>query len=295
VGAEGTAMTVAADALPVLDPSRLESVPTLVTEHRARAITLMVLGRLGSALLSIVIVLVAWQVFLWVLDVNSFIGRGPVDVWNFLTSGPDAAAARATLWDASVVTLTDAGIGLLAGAVCGICVAVAFNLVPPAEHTFMPMAVVLRSVPLVAMTPLIALIFGRGLLAVTVISGIVTFFPVLVSVSLALRTTPRASLDLCQAYGAGSFATLRKVQFPTALPALFGSLRVAAPLALVGALLAEWLATGDGLGYLMLQSMTLSNYNMLWAATALVTAYSVLAYSIISAIERLVLARFAGT
>ena len=135
----------------------------------------------------------------------------------------------------------------------------------------MPMAIVLRSVPLVAMTPVIALIFGRGLLAVTVIAGIVTFFPVLVNVSLALRDTPQASLDLCQAYGAGSFTTLRKVQFPTALPALFASLRVAAPLALVGALLAEWLATGEGLGYLMLQSMTLSNYNMLWAATALVT------------------------
>jgi ABC-type nitrate/sulfonate/bicarbonate transport system permease component len=82
------------------------------------------------------------------------------------------------------------------------------------------------------------------------------------------------------------------VQLPNALPALFASLRIAAPLALVGALLAEWLATGKGLGYLMLQSQTMSNYSQLWAATALVTAYSVVLYTAISAVEKLVLARF---
>ena len=80
--------------------------------------------------------------------------------------------------------------------------ALVFNLAPSTEATFMPIAIVLRSVPLVAMTPLIILIFGRGLLGVTVIAGIVTFFPVLVNVSLALRSAPQAAIDLCHAYGA---------------------------------------------------------------------------------------------
>ena len=79
---------------------------------------------------------------------------------------------------------------------------------------------------------------------------------------------------------------MRKVQLPSALPAVFASLRIAAPLALIGALLAEWLATGKGLGYLMLQSTTLSNYNMLWSATVLVTAYSLSLYTAISAVEK---------
>jgi ABC-type nitrate/sulfonate/bicarbonate transport system permease component len=99
-------------------------------------------------------------------------------------------------------------------------------------------------------------------------------------------------MDLCQAYGAGRVKTLFKVQLPSALPALFASLRIAAPLALIGALLAEWLATGRGLGYLMLQSETLSNYNQLWAATALVTAFSFILYTAISAVEKRALARF---
>lgn len=151
---------------------------------------------------------------------------------------------------------------------------------------------VLRSVPLVAMAPLIALVFGRGLMSVTIIAGIVTFFPTLVNVSLALRSTPREAVDLCHAYGATAGQTLRKVQLPVALPALFASLRIAAPLALIGALLAEWLATGDGLGYLMLEAMSWSNYDQLWTAVVLVTAYSIALYSVIGAVEKLVLTRF---
>jgi ABC-type nitrate/sulfonate/bicarbonate transport system permease component len=143
------------------------------------------------------------------------------------------------------------------------------------------------------MTPLIALVFGRGLMCVTVIAGIVTFFPTLVNVTLALRATPQASIDLFQAYGASQLTTLRKVQLPSALPAVFASLRIAAPLALVGALLAEWLATGTGLGDLMVESSSLSNFNMLWAATALVTVYSVFLYTAISGVEKRVLVRFA--
>jgi ABC-type nitrate/sulfonate/bicarbonate transport system permease component len=135
-------------------------------------------------------------------------------------------------------------------------------------------------------------VFGRGLLAVTLISGIVTFFPTLVNVSIGLRSARPESIDLCRAYGATPFETLRKVQIPAALPAFFASLRIAAPLALIGALLAEWLATGNGLGYLMLQSITVFQLDRLWAAVVLVTLYSVILYSIISVVERVVLDRF---
>ena len=152
---------------------------------------------------------------------------------------------------------------------------------------------VLRSVPLVAMTPIIALIFGRGLRVGHdhrrhrhVLPG-----PGERVVGLAERRR-KAALDLCQAYGASPVTTLRKVQVPTALPALFASLRIAAPLAIIGALLAEFLSTGKGLGYLMLQSVTLSNYNMLWSATVLVTIYSIVVYSIIAAIEKVMLAKY---
>jgi len=259
-------------------------------------------ARVGFWALSVAVALGAWQLFLVVFDVDDFNGRGPLDVWHHLVTDPSSQTnggqltvgqSRHQLWEASLTTLRDAAIGLVAGSIAAMLVAVAFTLWRSVEHTFMPLAMVLRSVPLVAMTPLIALVFGRGLVGVAVIAGIVTFFPTLVNVTLALRSTPREAVDLCHAYGASSAQTLRKVQLPVALPALFSSLRIAAPLALVGALLAEWLATGDGLGYLMLLSMNSFEKDQLWTGVFLVTVYSVALYSLIGAVERRVLARFA--
>jgi ABC-type nitrate/sulfonate/bicarbonate transport system permease component len=252
-------------------------------------------GRLLQWAISLAVVLGAWQLFLTAFHINSFIGKGPLDVWRYLTNSSTGPPARSTLYHASITTLRDAAVGLVVGTAAALVCAIVFNLRRTIEQTFMPMAMVLRSVPLVAMTPLIALVFGRGLMGVTVIAAIVTFFPTLVNVTLALRSTPQASIDLFRAYGAGPFMTLRKVQFPSALPAVFASLRIAAPLALIGALLAEWLATGHGLGGLMLETESLSEYNLLWAATVLVTAYSVFLYTAISGLEKRVLVRFGDT
>jgi ABC-type nitrate/sulfonate/bicarbonate transport system permease component len=253
------------------------------------------IGRgLLSAIVSIGVVLLGWVAFLKFFDVLPFVGKGPGDVWRWLFEGDAAGANRALMRHESWVTLRDAFLGLIAGTIAAVVCAIAFNLYRALQRTFMPIAMVLRSVPLVAMTPLIVLVFGRGITAVTVISGIVTFFPTLVNVTLALQATPQESTDLLAAYGASPVKTLLKVQIPSSLPALFASLRIAAPLALVGALLSEWLATGKGLGYSIIQSSALSDYNGLWTRVALVTMYSVLLYKLIGAVEGLVLRRFAA-
>ena len=246
----------------------------------------------ASAIISIAVVLVAWVLFLKFFHVQHFIGKNPHDVWNWLFKVDNAADNRALVRHESWLTLRDAFLGLLFGTVAAVACAIAFNLSRAVQQTLMPVAMVLRSVPLVAMTPLIVLVFGRGLTAVTVIAGIVTFFPTLVNVTLALKATPRESIDLLTAYGASPFKTLVKVQIPSSLPALFASLRIAAPLALVGALLSEWLATGQGLGYSILQASALSDYSGLWTRVVLVTLYSVILYKLIGAVEVLVLRRF---
>lgn len=258
-----------------------------------RRVGLRFLRTLVSSLFALVIALVVWQGFLKVFNVSEFIGRGPADVYRYLFTSPDAAANRSTLFSASVQTFVDAGIGLLAGTAAAVAMSLVFVLRRGVEQTFMPVAMTLRSVPLVAMTPLIALVFGRGIMAVTVIAGIVTFFPTLVNVTQALKSVPAPSLDLMAAYGARKRTTLWKVQFPSSLPALFASARIAAPLALIGALLAEWLATGKGLGYLMLQSVTMFEIDRLWASVAIVTFGSVILYGLISSVESVVLARYA--
>ena len=148
---------------------------TVAEPRTARSGARRALGKVLQWTISLVVVLGAWVLFLKVFHINSFIGKTPLGVWRFLTSSEQAADARATLYHASVTTLRDAFVGLAAGTAAALVCAIAFNLRRSVEQTFMPVARVLRSVPLVAMTPLIALIFGRGLVGVTVIAGIVTF------------------------------------------------------------------------------------------------------------------------
>lgn len=258
----------------------------------AGLVLLTVVRRVLSAVVTLAVILGVWVLFLKVFNISPFIGKNPVDIYRYFFEGPGAAASRQELFGESRTTLRDALLGLAAGTIAAVACAIAFYLSRTASSVFMPLAMVLRAVPLVAMTPLIVAVFGRSLLAITIISGIVTFFPTLVNMIVALRGTPSESLDLCRAYGASASDTLWKVQIPTALPAMFASLRIAAPLALVGALLAEWLATGQGLGYGLLNASAVSDYNGLWARVVLITVYSTALYQLVGIAEGLVMKRF---
>ena len=238
--------------------------------------------------------LLLWEGLVKASGITPFIAKSPGDAYHYLFTDPLAAAHRAALNHAFWTMARDATIGFVAGTFAGVVLATLFAIRPATSHAVMPVAMALRTVPLVAMVPLIELIFGNGLMAVAVIAGIVTFFPTLVNVNLALRSVPKENFDLMKGYGATRVTTLRKVQLPGALPALFASARIAAPLALVGALLFEWLSTNaSGMGYLMLTSSQQGDYAMVWSAVVLTVIASVILYSIISGLETLVLARYA--
>ena len=255
----------------------------------------------GLLIISVAVILVLWWGALELADVNAFVAKNPVDVLHYLfggavsgveVTGGQAKANRQEIWASLGTTAWDATLGYVFGTVIAVAVAISVVVSRAIERTFMPIAIALRSVPLVAMTPLIALVFGRGLVAVTIIAGIVTFFPTLVNVVVGLRAAPAQSMDVVIAYGGGPWMVLKKVAMLGALPSLFASARIAAPLALLGAVLAEWLATGKGLGALMLNSTTTSRYDTLWAAVAIITIASIAVYGFIAMIESVVLRRF---
>jgi len=270
----------------------VEVTPNETNQQLVWRVTKRLVRVLLGGIISFAIAMLVWWVLVTLID-KPRVTRTPIEVWNYVFGSAKAAANRQELIESGKVTIRDAAIGFFAGGIGAVVLSCIFVLKRSVEQATMPLAMALRTVPLVALTPLIALIFGRDLLAVTVIAGIVTFFPTLVNVTLALRSVPHEQLDLMRAYGAKPPLTLRKVQFPSALPALFASARIAAPLALIGAMLAEWLATGKGMGYLILQSGATFKIDRLWSATLLVTLASVLLYTVISAIETLVLARYA--
>lgn len=244
-------------------------------------------------LLTIVAVLGLWVGVLWAFQISPLIAKGPVDVWNWLFTVPAAEANRALLTENIAVTLGHSVIGFVAGLVAALVLATLFQLSKGIEHALMPVAMLLRSVPLVAMAPIIILIFGRDLWTVAVIGGIVVLFPALVNISFGLKSAPAQMNDLVDVYGGGSFTKLRKVAFPSSLPAFFAAVRISVPGAITGALLAEWLATGGGVGGSIGGFIPQAQFTALWASVVAITAVALVLYNLIQIVEDVVLARMA--
>ncbi|MCK9900024.1 ABC transporter permease [Parafrankia colletiae] len=263
---------------------------------RGRPLARAVATRIGRTLLSVVastaVIVGLWYALIEAFELNRLVAKDPQAVWQYLFSEPDAAENRDLILDGLWHTLSDAALGYTAGTAAALGVAIAFVLSRPVEQALMPVAMMLRSVPLVAMTPLLILVFGRGPLAVSVVTGIVVFFPSLVNLVVGLRSAPAAAADLVIAHGGGPFTVLRRVALPSALPALFVSARTSVPGAVVGALLAEWLATSAGLGHLMQRAQQTFDYGGVWASVVVIIAASVVIYAVVGLLEAIVLVRY---
>jgi ABC-type nitrate/sulfonate/bicarbonate transport system permease component len=248
--------------------------------------------RLANPLLvSAIVGIGLWLAIPALFHFSPYVVKTPADVWTYLTSGPDAPVNRQAVLRPLATTLVDGAYGFCFGMFAAVAGALLFVSVPVFERTFMPIAMLLRSVPLVTMTPLIVLAFGRGVSGVAVIGGIVVFFPALVTVSHGLRSVSPQVRDVVLVYGGGTRGILTKVALPGALPHLFAAARLSVPGALVGALVAEWLATGQGIGGVILTDIGAFAYTNLWASIVVLTGVSVVLYTLLGGVEELVLAR----
>jgi ABC-type nitrate/sulfonate/bicarbonate transport system permease component len=276
-------------------PAAMRTQPAGLDEQirrQARRATLRALGwGVLTFVLTIVAVLVIWWGVLTVFHISPYIAKGPVDVWNYLFTVPAAEANRAMIFGNLMVTLGDAFIGFVAGLVAAIIGATLFQLSKGFEAALMPVAMLLRSVPLVAMAPVIILIFGRSVWTVAVIGGIVVLFPALVNIAFGLKSAAPQMNDLVEVYGGGSFKKLRKVAMPSSLPAFFAAVRISVPGAITGALLAEWLAVGGGIGGTVGGFIAGAQFSALWASVVVVTAVSLILYNVIQIVEDVVLTR----
>jgi ABC-type nitrate/sulfonate/bicarbonate transport system permease component len=252
-----------------------------------------VVRSVGTALLVSALLLGLWVGFLEVFDVDPYVGKTPAQVWEWATDPVLGAERRAELQEATRETLVEAGLGFVVGLAAAVVVAIAFTLSLSLERAVMPIALALRSVPIVAMVPLLAYVFGRELVGSLVIVAIIVWFPALVLVSNGLRSVRPEALDLLRAYDAGPVVQLVKVRLPSAIPSLLASAKVCAPLAILGSLLNGWLSTGTGLGALMSLSTITAEYVKLWAAVVVVTVVSMLFAAVVTSMEHLAYARWA--
>lgn len=252
------------------------------------------LWRAGMVVVSTLVVLAGWLAFIKVTGLPPTLAKSPADVWRYLISVPAAADHRRALFHALARTLTDAGIGVGLGIGAAFVLATLLSLRPAVAAALMPFAFISQTMPMIALVPIIAIVFGRGIVSTLVVTVSVTFFPSFVAISQGLALAPRGAIDVLGSVAASPWQVLRKVNVPNAMPYLFASVRLAAPRALLGVILAEQFITRQGIGDLLGQARSELDYSVPWAVAAVVAIVSVTLYGAVGALEHRVLRRRLG-
>jgi len=225
-----------------------------------------------------------WQVPVYVLPAPSAIARAFAE--NF-----------ASLMTSLASTLTVTLEAFAAATVLGVATAIGFSQSRLLERTLYPYAVILQVTPVVAIAPLILIWVGfeRINLALVIIATIVAFFPILAGATLGLKSADFNLLDLNRLYGASRTQTLWRIRLPTALPYLLSGMKTAGGLALIGAVVAEFVAgsgTATGLAWRIVESGNRLEIATLFAALALLALTGVLIFAALSLLEWALLRRW---
>ena len=239
--------------------------------------------------------LVLWVAFLRLFDVDPYFAKGPADVWRYLVTEPGAAAQRAEVFDALAETLRTTVLGFAVGMIGGrSCWPPSSSRRPSSSGVLTPVAVALRAVPIVATTPLIILAFGRGDRRHDRHRRRDVVLPD--AGQLRRRDAPDARDDCstsCAPTTRRRGPCCGRPACPSALPAILASARIAVPVSLLGATVAEWLAVGGGMGDLMIVSASLARYDVLWSCVAVLTLTAVVGYGLVAGVEGAILRRYA--
>jgi len=187
---------------------------------------------------------------------------------------------------AALVTLGEALAGLVLGLGVGIGTAIIITFWTRLERGVLALAILVKATPMVAVAPLLIIWFGFGPLPKVIITALLTFFPVLINAHSGLHAVDTALLALLHSLHASRWEVFRYVRWPSAWPYLFAALKVAAPLALVGAVVAEWAGASAGLGRTMWLAYANLNLPMLFAAVFCLAAMGMALYMLVVACER---------
>jgi len=183
-------------------------------------------------------------------------------------------------------TVLTAGWGLLLALLLALGVGFAVYAAPLSEAPVLTAGAVLSSVPMIAIAPILSVWLGLSLGTRVLITVVICFFPLLVSVVQGLRESKAGEQELFTVLAASRWQRFRLLALPSAVPLLFVGLKISAPLAVLGALIGEWNGAETGLGVVMLNAMFGLQVQRLWATVLIACAVSSLAYAYICLLER---------
>lgn len=233
-------------------------------------------------LLSILLMLVAWQLAVWFGRFPAFILPSPEQVGaRFIQALLDGTLLRNTL-----VTLLEVLVGLTLGVttatVLGYFLARSIHL----ERLLSPYIIASQAIPIVAIAPLLVIWFGPGLFSKVLICALVVFFPVLVNTVVGVRSVPEDLRDLMRSLQATRWQTLKNLEVPAALPVFLGGLRIGATLAVIGAVVGEFVGAKSGLGFLVNVGRGVYDTALVFVSVFTLIALALILYGLVSLLEK---------
>jgi NitT/TauT family transport system permease protein len=206
-------------------------------------------------------------------------------IWGSLRENPHM------YWANTLTTLREIAIGGLSGIGAAILLAIVMAEAPIVERALMPLTVVLMVTPIIAIAPALVVAFGFGVFPKYLVTAIVVFYPMLVNSLAGLRDVDARTLDVFTTLHANRWETFRRLRLPSSLPFLFAGLRIAVPLSVVGAVVAEIAAAGQqaGLGALISVAASQANLPIIWSSIVLLCVLGIVLLSVLALIRSRVL------
>ena len=244
--------------------------------------------RLGFIVLSAAAFVAVWRLVV-------VIGGYP----EYILPAPEVVAARAveaiqngTLQPHLAATLEESVIGFTVGALMAVAIGILLAKSLTAERVLSPYLVAAQAIPILALAPLIDIWFGGGLTARVVICALIVFFPITIATMVGIRSTDPLLVEMARANGARPAQVTRLLELPSALPVLFGGLRVGVTLAVIGAVVAEWAGASIGLGVLInIADQGLFDTPLMFVALASLAVLGLAFYSAVLVAERVLIPR----
>jgi NitT/TauT family transport system permease protein len=233
-------------------------------------------------------ILLGAVLFVWWLAterewVANYLVPRPAQVWDKIVSD------WSSLMHHSYVTLYETMIGFALASVLGLGTAVLIAYSRTMDKALYPIVLFAQVIPKIAIAPLLVVWFGNGLAPKIILAVLIAFFPVVISGVAGLRSTDPELLELSATMGASRWKTFRKIRFPNALPHLMAGEKVAVTLAVVGAVVGEFVGASEGLGYILLLANGNLDSALLFAALILMSLIGILLFIVVEVAEALLI------
>lgn len=225
-------------------------------------------------------ILAIWAAVVHWFDVPEYIVPSPSHVAR--TFIRDFTVIVRNLWP----TALESFLGFFIGNLASIALATIFVHWKTVEQTFFPLAIIIRSIPIVAVAPILVLMLGNDMTPKVVIAALICFFPTLVNMVKGLSSVNPQALELMKVLSASKTEIFFKLRLYNSLPYLFAALKIAASASVIGAIVGEWIGSTEGIGALIIQATYNFDTGLLYAAITAACIFSVLFTAAISWLER---------